>query len=215
MTLQRSGYELSGSSIPSHTLEQLAETLAVGESRGGQRGVLKLSLVSALAEEYLRPLATSALGSEAVPVSATVFSKRPERNWRVPWHQDTSIAAEMEGLPTTSKDGVPHVQPGEHVLSKLVSIRVHIDDAGSQTGGLSVVPGSHLIGVIPETQIHAVVERLGAVNVERRRGSFLLMKPLLLHASSAMRFVTHRRVLHIVFAPAELLAAGGIRFTAA
>jgi ectoine hydroxylase-related dioxygenase (phytanoyl-CoA dioxygenase family) len=39
-------------------------------------------------------------------------------------------------------------------------------------------------------------------------GDALVMRPLLLHASSPARKPDHRRVIHLEFAPANLLPAG-------
>ena len=37
-------------------------------------------------------LARALLGSSARPVKVTVFDKTPAANWKVPWHQDLTIA---------------------------------------------------------------------------------------------------------------------------
>jgi ectoine hydroxylase-related dioxygenase (phytanoyl-CoA dioxygenase family) len=39
-------------------------------------------------------------------------------------------------------------------------------------------------------------------------GDALIMRPLLLHASSPARKAHHRRVIHLEFAPADLLPPG-------
>lgn len=77
-------------------------------------------------------------------------------------------------------------------MQSLVAVRVHIDHTTSQNGALQVVPYSHN-GVNSHER----------VTCEVREGGALIMRPLLLHASSKLEFGV-RRVLHIVYGPPEL-----------
>ena len=90
-----------------------------------------------------------------------------------------------------------------NVLEHMVSVRVHLDSCGEENGALRVIPGSHLHGRIPEEEIPAIrqtPEVVCAVGV----GGALLMRPLLLHASSPSRVPGHRRVVHLDFAAVQL-----------
>lgn len=72
-----------------------------GRRRGGSRNLLRFDNIRDLADsESIRGLVTSVLGGDAFPVRAILFDKVPEANWKVPWHQDLSIAV-CEG--STSK----------------------------------------------------------------------------------------------------------------
>jgi ectoine hydroxylase-related dioxygenase (phytanoyl-CoA dioxygenase family) len=123
----------------------------------------------------------------------------------VPWHQDLTLAVrhrvEMEGFgPWSVKDGIPHVQPPVALLEQMLTLRLHLDDANAANGALRVLPGSHQWGRLSADRI-AVLRRqqadvLGAVPA----GGALLMRPLLLHASSRSACPQHRRVLHIEYA---------------
>jgi len=82
----------------------------------------------------------------AVAVQCTLFYKSPEKNWLVALHQDLSIPV-RERVPHpectgwSEKEGVLYVQPPVAVLELLVAVRAHLDDCGSASGPLRVVPG--------------------------------------------------------------------------
>ena len=148
---------------------------------------------------------------EVVPevraVRGILFDKTPEANWKVPWHQDLTIAVqerlEVPGYgPWTVKAGVAHVQPPVAVLERMVAVRLHLDDCGADNGPVRVLRGSHRQGRMAAAPMDAGEEVVCTVG----RGGVLLMRPLLWHASSP----AHRRVIHVEFAAAEL--AGGLRW---
>jgi ectoine hydroxylase-related dioxygenase (phytanoyl-CoA dioxygenase family) len=105
------------------------------------------------------------------PVKATLFDKTPQANWRVQWHQDRSPAT--------------------------LAARIHLDDCGPDDGALRVIPGSHRRGVIPESELAAIVAHGPVVELHAPRGAILLMHPLLVHSSARATQATQRRVLHI------------------
>jgi ectoine hydroxylase-related dioxygenase (phytanoyl-CoA dioxygenase family) len=90
------------------------------------------------------------------------------------------------------------------VLEDLIAVRVHLDDSGPDNGPLRVVPGSHRLGRIPRDQQAALRLEFGEVECHVPRGGALLMKPLLLHASSKATGPRQRRVLHFLYGPPEL-----------
>ena len=107
------------------------------------------------------------------------------------------------------KADVLHVQPPAEVLEHMVSVRLHLDNCGEENGALRVIPGSHLHGRVPEGDIPTMRETpelVCAVGI----GGALLMRPLLLHASSPSRVPGHRRVVHLDFASVQL--PNGIRW---
>jgi hypothetical protein len=69
---------------------------------------------------------------------------------------------------------------------------------------LSVVPGSHHAGRLTPEQGLAWRARHGSQLCTAAPGTGLLMRPLLLHASSRARGQSRRRVLHFLFGPPEL-----------
>ena len=196
-------------------MERLNEEGSV-RRRGGIFAVRNLLDVSPEARELasspvVGELVEPVLGSECFPVRGILFDKIPGANWKVPWHQDVTIAVqeriETEGFgPWSIKADVLHVQPPAIVLEKMLSVRLHLDPCGEANGALRVVPGSHQHGRIPEDKIPSIrqtaFETVCAIGV----GGALLMRPLLLHASSPSRAPEHRRVIHLDFAAVQLPA---------
>ncbi len=206
--------------------DELARLLALVESdlakpdgRGGVRNLLNFPAMRGLAESAaVIEIVDGALGPGAQPVRGILFDKTSDANWKVPWHQDVTIAVaervETEGYgPWSRKDGVIHVQPPASVLEQMVSVRIHLDDCPEENGALKVVPGSHMMGKIQEQCIAEVIAQ-GRVEVcEARAGGVLVMRPLLVHGSSAASRPAHRRVIHFDFATGEL--ADGLIWAAA
>lgn len=152
-------------------------------------------------------LAKAILGPDAMLVRAIFFDKIPGSNWSVPWHQDLTIAvkekADLPGFgPWSQKDGVWHVQPPAEILESMATIRLHLDDCGPENGPVRVKPGSHLHGRIAESRIESWDAQ--EVACTGPAGSALVMRPLILHASSPAKNPGHRRVLHLEYANANL-----------
>jgi ectoine hydroxylase-related dioxygenase (phytanoyl-CoA dioxygenase family) len=104
----------------------------------------------------------------------------------------------------SEKEGRVYVQPPISVLEQLVAIRAHLDDCSEESGALRVVPKSHLEGRLNREQAEVLRSQNGEVVAPVRRGGVLVMRPLLLHASSKATSLTPRRVLHFVFGPPSL-----------
>lgn len=200
-------------------MERLHEGDAV-RRRGGifaVRNLLDLSPeIRALAgSDAVRGLVDPVLGRDAIPVRGILFDKVPGANWKVPWHQDLTIAvAERQGAegfgPWSIKAGVQHVQPPASVLENMLTVRMHLDPCGRENGALRVVAGSHRHGRLPEDEAASMGASSPVSDCEANIGDALLMRPLLLHASSASESPRHRRVIHLDFAAVELPA--GLRW---
>lgn len=151
----------------------------------------------------------SLLPRNAVAVQCTLFGKLPTKNWLVTLHQDLSIpvssrvnSPECSGW--SEKEGHLYVQPPVSVLERLVAVRVHIDDCPAESGALRVVPHSHVEGRVDPREAEALRQHHGETVIPVAQGGALLMRPLLLHASSKATLLTPRRVLHFVFGPPSL-----------
>lgn len=183
-------------------------------SGAGRRGLLALPVVSALARSSrLLDIVRPHLMSEPLPVRAIYFDKSAEANWLVSWHQDLTLAlrarAELPGFGRWStKHGIPHVQPPVELLQQMLTLRLHLDDSNETNGALRVLPGSHRLGRLSAEQIQALRSEQSDFLCAVSAGDALLMRPLLLHASSRSTSSGHRRVLHIEYAaftlPSEL-----------
>ncbi len=84
----------------------------------------------------------------------------------------------------SEKAGEVFVQPPVSVLEQLVAVRLHVDDCDQGNGALRVVPGSHRLGRLSAAEGASARSELGEQTVRARAGDTLVMKPLLLHASS-------------------------------
>ncbi len=218
---ERDGFTIVEGLVALPVVEALIEGLAAlpatgaAVERAGQvyasRNLLRdVPAVRGLADSLaLRSVVDKVLGPNAFAVRGLLFDKTPEVNWMVPWHQDLSIAVkgrvDAPGFgPWTVKTGVPHVQPPVEVLENMVTVRVHLDECGPDAGPLRVVPGSHRDGRIGAGSTRDWLERVPAVACPVTRGGGLVMRPLILHASSASDVPGHRRVIHLEYAAAPL-----------
>jgi ectoine hydroxylase-related dioxygenase (phytanoyl-CoA dioxygenase family) len=77
-----------------------------------------------------------------------------------------------------------YVQPPVAVLEQLVAIRVHVDECTGDNGPLRVVPGSHAFRRLDAGRVEELRSARGEVTVPVPRGGVLVMRPLILHASS-------------------------------
>ena len=197
------------------TLLSEAELSCVEEAMGtrpevGSRDLLAEPWCAELAVRLLADARVAgALPRTHVAVQCTSFEKSLERNWLVALHQDVAIpvAARVDDPALTgwsNESGTWFVQPPVEVLEQLVALRLHIDDCGVDDGALKVVAGSHRHGRLGDAQALAARDTHGAITCAVPRGGAMLMRPLLLHASSKATGASRRRVLHFVFGPRAL-----------
>ena len=196
-----------------HLAAELSPLIADGR-RAGARHLARLPAVAAIARDRrLHQLACELLGSGAVPYRATLFNKTGKANWLVVWHQDTALPLrrrfEAPGWgPWSVKLGIHYAHAPAWALERIVALRLHLDDSTDDNGPLRVIPGSHRHGVLDDAAIAATVRGAAAFTCRIAKGGVMLMRPLLLHASSKCLSPAPRRVLHIEYAATELLAPG-------
>lgn len=200
-------------------ISSIAEECGV-RSRGGIYAVRNLLEVSPPIRELawsprIGAIVAAHLGPSAIPVRGTLFDKIVGANWLVPWHQDLTICvagrADVPGYgPWTKKVGVHHVQPPVAVLEGMLSVRIHLDDCEESNGALRVIPGTHRLGRLTAAQIVEEQHSRASLACVARAGDVMLMRPLLIHASSAASQAAHRRVIHIDYASCQL--DGGLRW---
>jgi ectoine hydroxylase-related dioxygenase (phytanoyl-CoA dioxygenase family) len=211
------GFTLLRGVLPSDEAASLAAELAkalVPRSRGGIRHLLSHPAVRRVANEpRLLGIARRVIGDHAVPFSATLFDKSPAANWLVAWHQDVVLPLRERRTAAgwgawSTKSGVTYARAPQSALERVVAVRVHLDASTTNNGPLRVLPGSHSQGLLS----HAAVERLAAlvspVECLARRGDVLVMRPLLVHASSKARLPRPRRVLHLEYASSTRFEQG-------
>lgn len=195
-------------------IESIPDCAAVRRKRNvyGVRNLLEIS--SGVRRLALRPevrqLVTPILGPAAFATRAVFFDKVPGANWALGWHQDSVISVkdrfDVPGfLAWGQKAGVWQVQPPPEILSRMVAVRVHLDDCGPDNGPLRVIPGSHRHGWLDD-DIQNWKQNVAAVSCIVGAGGAVVMCPLILHASSKADAPAHRRVIHIEFASEDLPA---------
>jgi hypothetical protein len=205
------GYAVvDGIFCPEETRELGRNASELARGRAGTRTLLNVPWCQALA----RPLLHDPRVSELAPrkphaVQCTLFEKALDKNWLVPSHQDLSIpvAERVDSAHCTGwsrKEGGVFVQPPLSVLEELVVARVHLDAVDEHNGAMRVVPGSHRLGRLSPAQVAEVREANGERIVPVAQGAVMVMRPLLLHASSKVSVDMPRRVLHFVFGPGTL-----------
>jgi ectoine hydroxylase-related dioxygenase (phytanoyl-CoA dioxygenase family) len=190
---------------------RVAQLLDVpGTGRAGSRTLLNEGWCRNLAAEIARrPEIASLLPADAVAVQCTLFEKSPENNWLVAFHQDLSIpvAARVESdacAGWSEKDGLTFVQPPVNVLTQMLAVRLQIDEPAGGDGALRVIPGSHRNGKLSQGEVRSFRAARSELSCEVARGGVLVLRPLLLHASSKIAGASSRRVLHFLFGPASL-----------
>jgi ectoine hydroxylase-related dioxygenase (phytanoyl-CoA dioxygenase family) len=203
------GFALVPAVLSSAEVRNLSAVLGDAPT-GGHRGMLAHAEVAELARSpKVLALVHSHLSTSARPVRALLFDKSPEANWLVPWHQDLTIAVreqrDVPGFgPWSVKDGVTHVQPPTELLERMLAVRIHLDPVDQSNGALRVLPGTHRLGKLAPEEIDKLRRDRDEVCCTARAGDVLLIRPLVLHASSKAASPTRRRVLHIEYADFDL-----------
>lgn len=157
--------------------------------------------------ERLHSIISQVFGDDYFLTKSIYFDKPEGSNWFVAYHQDLTISVDkklnVKGFgPWTVKQNQFAVQPPLDILENNFTIRVHLDDADENNGALKVIPQSHLKGVYRPETIDWTVETETICKVEK--GGIMIMRPLLLHASSRTTNNNKRRVVHLEFSNCTL-----------
>ncbi|MES2162553.1 MAG: phytanoyl-CoA dioxygenase family protein [Pseudomonadota bacterium] len=210
-SFQNDGYAILHPILTSSMCEQISSSLTQMSKKGiGSRSLLEMPWCTELAQTIRRhPAIAPFLPVDAVAVQCTFFEKSRDQNWLVPIHQDLSIPVKEKLVNPaltgwSEKQGSVFVQPPDWVLQELVAVRLHVDECGNDDGALRIVPGSHRLGRLSNEDALKARSNLGEVVCAVAKGGALLLKPLVLHASSKATGQSRRRVLHLVFGPIAL-----------
>ncbi|MEN9867999.1 MAG: hypothetical protein RL748_3589 [Pseudomonadota bacterium] len=215
--LESHGYAIVPDVLDSASCKAYADALALENAyAAGSRTLLASAWCQQLAQqlqERLQPRVQKdqppVIPTHYRAVQCTYFEKSGKRNWLVSVHQDRSIPVAsridhpaLQGW--SEKEGQWFVQPPVAVLEPLLALRLHLDDCGPDDGPLRVIAGSHQSGFIDPARAAQMRQQEPEVACCVARGGVVLMRPLLLHASSRSSGSSLRRVLHFVFAPPHL-----------
>lgn len=195
-------------------LDQSLTQIPLPRSRAGMRHALRHPAVLEVASDVrLLNIAKEILGCDPFPFRATLFDKSFASNWLVVWHQDTALPLRArrevsQWGPWSVKDGVIYAHAPAGALSRVIALRLHLDDSLLENGPLRVLPGTHTMGVLSDDAIHGLSGRITAVDCLTPRGGILAMRPLIVHASSKSRSSVPRRVLHVEYAASAMFEDG-------
>ncbi|MGZ8538206.1 MAG: phytanoyl-CoA dioxygenase family protein [Flavisolibacter sp.] len=155
----------------------------------------------------LMGLIKNLFGDDFFPVKSIYFDKPGNSNWFVSYHQDLTISVKEKAIVEdfknwSVKQGQFAVQPPTEILGENFTIRLHLDHTHAENGALRVIPKSHTNGVTRKNSMNLEIQNETICNVEK--GGIMIMKPLLLHASSRSANEKRRRVIHIEFSNKQL-----------
>ena len=175
---------------------------------------MSLPAISMVAlDPRMTAIATEHLGAPAIPFRATLFDKAPGSNWLVRWHQDRALPL-MERLeasgwgPWSLKGGVHYAQAPVDALQRVVALRLSLDDSAEDNGPLRVLPGTEGRGVLTDAEVTALAHEIAPVDCCVDAGGVIVMRPLIVHASSKAVSDRPRRVLHIEYAGSLDIGSG-------
>lgn len=137
-----------------------------------------------------------------------LLDKHPEHNWDIGWHPDNGIYVHAipEGAPEDIRGGIPVYSTLEMELARNVSCRLALDPAGLDSGGLWVLPGSHLQNYHADAKQRFADET--GVLAAQAPGSALCFRPLLLHRTEKTTTTARRRIMHLQYGPNDLILPG-------
>ena len=215
--LEVEGYAIIPDVVQPDKLAEAANDFARAagkRSRAGIRHAMALESVAQIARDpKIADLAQEILGGVATPFRATLFDKSPASNWLIVWHQDTALPVkqrrDVRGWgPWSIKDRVNYAHAPAEVLSRVVALRIHLDDSTLQNGPLRVLPRTHGLGLLSDDEIQSLARDTEDVTCMVDAGGIVAMRPLLLHASSKSQTDEPRRVLHIEYTRSLVLESG-------
>ncbi len=211
---ENNGYFMVKNVINGDEVKSLINSLNVFEKDINHYGIRNLmNKLPCIREQALSDpllsIAKEILGDKAKPIRAVFFDKLPDANWNVAWHQDTSIAvntkADIAGFTAwREKQGVMHVEPPEEYLSNILTLRVHLDPANTETGVLRIIPETHKDGRVRSKNILEIIKKSDVMECTANAGDVLLMNPLLFHSSRKTTKPKHRRVIHLEYSAMSL-----------
>ena len=200
---EEAGFAVMPRVLPADEIDLLQRALGESQVARSPAGVRHLLAEPAVAKTARNPrlasIASQALGHDALPFRATLFDKSPRANWLVVWHQDTALPLrarrEVAGWgPWSIKAGVHYAHAPAEALSRVIALRLHLDDSRGDNGPLRVLPGTHRMGVLTDAQIQDLLHRATPVECLTTAGGVVAMRPLL--------------VIHIEYAASEHVGQG-------
>jgi ectoine hydroxylase-related dioxygenase (phytanoyl-CoA dioxygenase family) len=211
-SVEKNGYAIVPEVVTAEDIRRLLPDLEQSISqrtRAGVRHLLSNPAVAKLAaDQRMLGIAQSILGRDAFPFKTTLFDKSSEANWLITWHQDTALPLREkietpDWGPWSTREGIIYAHAPASALERIVALRLHLDDSDQENGPLRVIPASHRQGVLTDQQVETIVSKAEHVTCLVKQGGVIVMRPLIIHASSKSQSDKPRRVLHIEYATPE------------
>lgn len=144
----------------------LNDLLAILDHLPDDRAGIRVSRVAELRpfvarDGFIGRIAAGALGPGIRPVRAILFDKTAQTNWSLAWHQDRTICVkkrkDVVGFgPWTNKGGMQHVAPPFDLLTRMVTLRGHLDDVPPTNAPLLIAPGSHNDELVQVSAVYGI-----------------------------------------------------------
>ncbi|KAF0249086.1 MAG: hypothetical protein FD167_1510 [bacterium] len=195
-------------------IKNLLQPIKAKRKRAGARHLMSNLKIATLANDLrLIEIAANHLGKDVYPFRATLFDKSIQTNWLVTWHQDTALPLESafdssEWGPWSKKAAITYAHAPTWALSRIVALRIHLDDSTSDNGPLKVIPKSHILGVLTDKEVFNYAKTQESVECLVPKGGVLAMRPLIIHSSSKAQSDKPRKVLHIEYSDSLELKPG-------
>ena len=194
-------------------LRELAEPVLA--DRPGARLSGDAWLTSYLSEGAPFQTAARLTSANVRPVRAVMFDKSPASNWIVAWHQDRTIPVlqkvDVPGFgPWSTKAGIPHVAPPFDCLSRMVTLRLHLDDVDEANAPLQIALGSHRLGRVEAADAASQAEASPQTTCLATAGDIWAYRTPILHTSAPSTADRRRRVLQVDYADFDL--PGGLEW---
>lgn len=213
-----SGYLIEQNVFTCEECDKIIKTLPLltnlKRKRAGARHLMPNPKIFNVAnDERLIKIASFQLGKLALPFRATFFDKSIESNWLVSWHQDTALPLETvfdseEWGPWSKKGNINYAHAPTWALSRVIALRIHLDDSTCNNGSLRIIPESHLLGVLTDKEVLSYSKTKAFIECCVAKGGVLVISPLLIHSSPKAQSSKPRRVLHIEYSDSLELAQG-------
>jgi ectoine hydroxylase-related dioxygenase (phytanoyl-CoA dioxygenase family) len=147
------------------------------------------------------------IGRDYFIVKSIYFDKPENSNWFVAYHQDLTISVQQKNEVAgfrhwTVKHDQYSVQPPVSILENNYTLRIHLDHTDAQNGALKVIRGSHKNPNINKSINSQYMKEEIICPVQQ--GGIMIMKPLLMHASSKSLNGKQRRVIHLELSNCDL-----------
>ncbi len=232
--LQSKGYHFVRNAISDEVLQELRNSVALETVRPTLRrrgcslyairqAAQQVPAIASLAQARpIMDLVHACLGPGAKAIKALYFDKPAGADWKVAWHQDTTVAVQeplqVAGFAGwTCKAGVHHARPPAAVLAEVLTLRLHLDDCDADNGVLQVLPSSHAHGLLSREQQVELLAASDSITCSAKAGDLLCMRPLLLHRSASTGHPgqpyhqpCHRRIVHLEYSAQAL--PGGLQW---